>query len=65
MSGDRGRSTAVLVVRAWREDGAFRATVTFSPDVVYGLQAERGAATGPEGVLAIVDRWLQEIGWTR
>ncbi|MEU7864227.1 hypothetical protein [Nonomuraea sp. NPDC049141] len=51
----------MLVVKVWREDGAFRATVTWSPDVVYGQHSERGAATDPEGVLAIVDRWLQEV----
>jgi hypothetical protein len=51
----------MLVVKAWREDGAFRATVSWSEDVSSTEPSEHRAVAGPAEVLAIVDRWLQAI----
>ena len=48
----------MLVVRTWQEEGSFRATVTWSDDVVAGPPWEHAAASCPEEVLAIVRRWL-------
>jgi hypothetical protein len=51
----------MLVVKAWREDGSFRATVSWSEDVSSPEPSEHRAAAGPAEVLAMVDRWLQAI----
>jgi hypothetical protein len=51
-------STAMLIVRAWREDGPFRATIASSLDVVTSSPTEHGVASTREDVLEQVDRWL-------
>jgi hypothetical protein len=55
------RSTAILIVTTWREDGSFRATISSSSDVVSSKTLQRDFASEPEEVLAIVGRWLQSV----
>jgi hypothetical protein len=55
--------TGVLVLRAWLErervDG-FRARITATLDLEAGRERVLTAAT-PDGVLAIVEAWLEEF----
>jgi hypothetical protein len=54
---------AVLVVRAWREDGGptgLRARVTWVDDVEQGRE-QTAAASSVEDVLTVVRRWLDAL----
>ncbi len=49
----------VYVVRAWIEDGGFRARVSWSDDV---LETEEEAVTAdPDEVRRLLDRWLDRV----
>ena len=61
MTDVAGRTTAMLIIRVWREDGSFRATVSASPDVVTTEPTEQGSAAAREEVLEIVDQWLRSV----
>jgi hypothetical protein len=55
------RSTAMLIVRVWREEGAFRATVSSSLDVMSNELAPHASASTSGEVLTIVEHWLQSV----
>jgi hypothetical protein len=55
------RSTAMLIVKAWREHGAFRATISSYSDVVAGEGSEHAAAASAEELLSIIATWLRSV----
>lgn len=61
-SSSRRSVSAVLVVRAWREDAnaGFRARVTHTDDIVEGEEQSRVVAS-PEEVEQILQTWIKEI----
>jgi hypothetical protein len=52
--------TALLVLRAWREDGSLRVRVSSTPDVSDRELAERVVATD-DAVVAAVREWLATV----
>ncbi len=56
--GHSDDQAAVLVIRAWREDGDLRARITQTPDTEQpGFEQE--AAAGEEAIVEAVRSWLR------
>jgi hypothetical protein len=56
--GHSEQQAAVLVIRAWREDGDIRARITQTPDTEQpGFEQE--AAAGEDAIVAAVRAWLR------
>jgi hypothetical protein len=52
--------TAVLVVRAWIEEGQLRARITYTRDIGSTNMVETAAAA-PEEVVQAVESWLRSF----
>jgi hypothetical protein len=51
----------MLIVRVWREDDAFRASVSSTPDIMSSQPSEHTSAGAPGEVLRLVEEWLRSI----
>jgi hypothetical protein len=56
---DKPEKTAVMIIRAWREEGSLRATVTATDDVLSETAAQPAYFSSDEAVLDSVRRWLE------
>lgn len=54
-------TSAVYLVRAWWEDGEFRARITYQADLWSGAEISMVTAV-PSEVRVLLDRWLEAIG---
>jgi hypothetical protein len=62
MGAPTRESAAVLVIRAWREDGdeTFRARITWSSDL-YRPETDSIVTASRDELLAVVDEWLTAV----
>lgn len=60
MSRDRPLATGILVVRAWTDDGHFRARVRLATDFEHPHESS-SMATSTEQVIGMVRAWLDTL----
>jgi hypothetical protein len=60
VSRDRPQTTGILVVRAWTDDGHFRARVRLATDFEHPRESS-SVATSTEQVIGMVTAWLDTL----